>query len=131
MACQKFKMHNICCFYNAKAQWNFLFSIHIEGRMHFCMSLIKVNISEQLMYLPPPEYRHQNVEVKRNKYILKYYLDLLYLGKRCSTQENSSLERSFVLGWPQARQGSLSKGGSFNVPLSCALEASKGTQGKY
>ena len=45
------------------------------------MSLIKVNISEQLMYLPPPEYRHQNVEVKRNKYILKYYLDLLYLGK--------------------------------------------------
>ena len=48
-----------------------------------------------------------------------------YQGEWCSAQENSPLERSFVLGFPQTRPGSLSKGLCLAVESSCAQESSK------
>ena len=72
-----------------------------------------LNISEQLMYLPPRGSIPENIEVISFPYDLRFFTRIPFLtnpGERCSVEENSFVEWSCLLGIPEAWQRSFSKG---------------------
>ena len=70
-----------------------------------------LNISEQLMYLPPKGSIPENIEVKNFLY-LKYVTSSSHSspGERRPIEENTFVEWSCLLGRPQAGKRSFSQG---------------------
>ena len=74
-----------------------------------------LNISEQLMYLPPRGSIPDDIEVKFFPTIFDFYTNsfpnfLTHTGEWCSVEENSFVEWSCLLGIPEAWQRSFSEG---------------------